>query len=84
MDIADGVKLIRLVFPEFFPDQPPCDTDEANTALLDWTGNGTVDAGDVSATLDYLFLGGAPHVLGSVDGACAAAVSIPDCPSVCL
>jgi hypothetical protein len=82
VDISDAVKMIRLSLTEFFDDSMPCSTAEANTALLDWTGD-TFNPGDAVALLDWLFLGGAEHALGDPRNGCLGSVIIPDCENIC-
>jgi hypothetical protein len=56
----------------------PCSTVAANTALLDANGDNQIDQSDAVYNLITIFLGGAPHVLGTD---CLAIVDCPDgCP----
>lgn len=80
LDLGDAVRLMLLLF-QGAGRTPPCEgatvADGSNVALLDHNGDAAIDPSDVIHLLNYLFLHGAPHVLG------ASCVRLEGCPTAC-
>ncbi len=83
LDVSDTICLLTFLFlgvPEELPCGPPGEPepDPSDVVLLDWNGDGgTPDISDAIAMLGNLFLGHAPHVLGT------SCIPIRGCPDAC-
>ncbi|MEM7233749.1 MAG: hypothetical protein AAF517_16355 [Planctomycetota bacterium] len=78
VDISDAICVFGMLF--LGSGRPPCPgalSEAANTELLDWNGDASVDISDGISQLSYLFLAGPEHRLGT------RCVSVPACPNAC-
>ena len=81
LDIADAVCLINFLFRGTLAALPCGDgtrMDPANVVLIDWSANGEIELTDAIAFLNWNFLGGPEHALGT------DCVLIPGCPELCV
>ena len=80
IDLSDAVCSLLILFTNT-PILPPCGSrtirDPANVTLLSWNGTGDVDLASAVALLNWKFLGGPPHVLGT------GCTPIDGCEDVC-
>ena len=74
-DQTDQLNLLEYLFLGLVG--TPCSTSAANDTLLDANGDGQIDQSDAVYNLIAIFLGGAPHVLGT------DCVNLVDCPETC-
>jgi hypothetical protein len=80
LNIADVLSLLWHLFLGEGPGMPCGDGASAAAAslpLVDANGDGIASVTDCIYVLNYLFLGGKPHILG------AGCTRIPGCPDVC-
>ena len=81
VDISDAICILSILFSNSGGLSLPCGDstvrDAANIALMSWNGQSDLDLTDAISLLNWNFLGGVPHVLGT------ACTPIASCPSVC-